>query len=96
VWVPAAERARAEGVTVTSVIEAALLAYGTGGGVPAVPVPPSPARLETPGEIRAKVTTAREAAELGRAIAAERRQAPDRPRRPAHSPTCRCGVCRPR
>jgi hypothetical protein len=28
------------------------------------------------------------------AIAAERRQAPAQPRRPPHSPTCQCGVCR--
>jgi hypothetical protein len=36
--------------------------------------PPAVTRPETPGEIRAKVTTSRAAAELARAIAAERRQ----------------------
>jgi hypothetical protein len=76
----------ASGVPLAELIRRGL----TGGAAPSV------TRPETPGEVRAKVATAREAVELGRVTAAERRQAPAQPRRPAHSPTGRCGVCRPK
>lgn len=64
----AAAKAAAAGETVTDVITRAFRAY-----VADAPVLPSP------GEIGVKVSTAREAAELGRALAAQRRPAP-RPR----------------
>ena len=57
-------------------------------------VAPSATRLETPGEIRAKVTRAREAAELGKAIAAERRQSPVRRRCPHPGTRMIGGWCR--
>ncbi len=80
-------RAREAGETVTGVITRAFEAYIRGDALAAPVYTPSASRPESPGEIRAKVTRAREAAELGRKIAKERKPArkPSRPRSAAPS-----------
>lgn len=87
-------RAREAGETVTDVITRAFKAYIRGDAQVAPVYTPSASRPESPGEIGAKVTRAREAAELGRKIASERKpeRRPSRPRTVSAAPSAGTAV----
>lgn len=97
----ASAKAAAAGDTLSDVITRAFQAY-VDGTAPVLPAPPG--RPATPGEIAVKVNTAREAMDLGRALAAQRRPARSRTRPGTGEPDgCRhpvnrrlgatCGAC---